>query len=468
MEAKKFGDYELVKELASGSFGKTYLAKSPDGRKVALKIMHPHLANDPKAKIRFKREMQILEKLNHPQIAKIIESGEVDGIPFIALEFVEGRSLREILNEKGKFDEKDALKLFKELAFIVSYLHEQGVVHRDLKPENILIHKGKPRLIDFGLAKSIDLPSITIEGAVLGTLHYIPPEVLKGGEYSQKGDVYALGVILYELLSGRRPFEADSVSELIDKIVESEPHRPEGVSDETWQLVSALIDKNPSKRPELYEILTSVEVKKVRRSHVIAAVLALTLAIASAVIVYTTRTRHPSPTESRVVLRDSTSGAATHSESTKIHPVEATDVPKELHSLVRIKLSHPSDVFVDEQLLSRGTKIIEFLHDTGTVRIKVRNPDYGVLRRTLRLSAGDTARLDIDFDREFGTLIVKVKPWGYVWFDDKFLGTSPIEKPIHGRGRHTVKVEHPIFGTTIDTVDLQPGDTLVWRYEFQR
>jgi serine/threonine protein kinase len=230
---KQIGHYKIVSELGAGGMGYVFLAIRDDGefeQKVALKIIKQSI-NSNSGLRHFYLERRILAQLEHPNIARLIDGGTTDdGLPYFVMEYVEGVPLTEYANEKNlNLDER--LKLFREVCAAVGYAHRQLIVHRDLKPSNILVNRdGTPKLLDFGIAKIVKNEEIsqTRTHAVAFTPEYASPEQIRGEKLSTATDIYSLGVILYELLTGTRPFYFDNknMGEMIFTISRSEPTAP--------------------------------------------------------------------------------------------------------------------------------------------------------------------------------------------------------------------------------------------------
>jgi non-specific serine/threonine protein kinase/serine/threonine-protein kinase len=233
---KHFGNYKIIREIGAGGMGAVFLAQRSDGefdQQVAIKIIRQAIAE---AEIinRFKRERQILASLNHPNIAKLLDGGvSADGLPFLAMEYVEGDAITKFANgENSNLEER--LKLFLKVCAAVSYAHRNLIVHRDLKPSNILVTKdGEPKLLDFGLAKLLDenlSNDVTQTQTAFRALTpaYASPEQLRGETLTTASDIYSLGVILYELLTGERPFqfEGKSLDEIIKTVTAATPLPP--------------------------------------------------------------------------------------------------------------------------------------------------------------------------------------------------------------------------------------------------
>ena len=211
------GRFELLSQLGAGGMGAVYLARDgASGREVALKLLTGLVG--PEERARFLREAQAAARLRHPGVVSVHEVGEAQGRPYLVMERVEGGSLRALLQRAGRLDPGLALPLAAGVAEALAAAHAQGVVHRDLKPENVLLDaEGRPRLTDFGLARLVEGDrSLTRTGELLGTPGYMAPEQLRGEHAGPPADVFALGVLLYELLTGQRPHQAGSLLALME------------------------------------------------------------------------------------------------------------------------------------------------------------------------------------------------------------------------------------------------------------
>ena len=209
----QFGDYEILEELGTGGMGKVYRARDATlERVVALKMLAPALSKDQEYVRRFLKEARAVARLNHPNIVQIYDFGCVDSIYYLAMEFVDGRSLGHRLRT-GRFSEVDALQIVRQVCRALSVAHAEGIVHRDIKPDNLMLtSRGDLKLVDLGIAKRVDEDqSITQTGQSIGTPHYISPEQIRGQkDIDARADIYSLGATLYHLVTGHTPYKGSS------------------------------------------------------------------------------------------------------------------------------------------------------------------------------------------------------------------------------------------------------------------
>ncbi|HET6174866.1 MAG TPA: Stk1 family PASTA domain-containing Ser/Thr kinase [Gaiellales bacterium] len=205
------GRYRVLGRLGVGGMATVYLAEDSSlGRKVALKVMAERYAEDGEFVERFRREAQAAARLNHPNIIAVYDRGEADGRPYIAMEYLQGRTLKQVIQAEGPLPPERAIAIAMQVLAGLRYAHEHGVVHRDVKPHNVLVgDDGRIKVTDFGIAHAGD-PQMTEVGSIVGTAQYLSPEQARGRRVGPQTDIYSLGVVLYEMLAGRVPFEGDS------------------------------------------------------------------------------------------------------------------------------------------------------------------------------------------------------------------------------------------------------------------
>jgi eukaryotic-like serine/threonine-protein kinase len=267
----KLGPYEILAPLGAGGMGEVWRARDTKlNREVALKVLPEVLAQDPERMARFKREAQVLASLNHPNIATIHGFEESGGVRALVMELIEGQTLAEVVGARRGLSPQEALPVAKQIAEALEYAHDRGIVHRDLKPANIKITQdGSVRVLDFGLAKALDVdptgsnlsnsptfsPTLSIAatqaGVILGTAAYMSPEQAKGKSVDRRADIWAFGCVLFEMLSGKRPFEGETVSDTLASVLKTEPEwnaLPETTPAPLQGLIRRCLTKDPKQR----------------------------------------------------------------------------------------------------------------------------------------------------------------------------------------------------------------------------
>ena len=245
------GRYELEELVGSGGMATVYRAHDRLlERRVAVKILHEHFAREEDAVERFQREARAVAQLAHPNIVTVIDRGEQDGRPYIVFEYVEGENLKQLLIRQGPLPLATALSLALQVALALEAAHERGVVHRDVKPQNVLLaEEGRAKVTDFGIARARGTQGLTITGTIMGTSDYIPPEQAKGEPTGEAGDVYSLGVVLFELLTGRVPYEAENPVAVAMRHVHDPVPSVREVRPDVPPQVDALVQRALAKAP---------------------------------------------------------------------------------------------------------------------------------------------------------------------------------------------------------------------------
>jgi serine/threonine protein kinase len=250
----RVGDYTVTRLLGEGGMGRVYEATGSDGGRVALKLVKQDLAQDETFRHRFRREARIAQTVKHPNVVPVLATGEQDGLPYMAQEFIEGMSLDEKLQREGALDVATTVRVCGDVAAGLDALWAAGMVHRDVKPANILLDRqGTAYVTDFGLAKDMQGTLLTRPGSSLGTMEYMAPEQIRGESLSAATDVYALGCVAHECVCGRTPFAyAQGMRVLWAQLQDQPPDPRELRSDLSTQFSSALLsalEKDPAKRP---------------------------------------------------------------------------------------------------------------------------------------------------------------------------------------------------------------------------
>jgi serine/threonine-protein kinase len=244
------GRYRVVSRLGSGGMADVYLAEDQLlGRSLAVKVLHHHFAEDQEFVERFRREASSAAGLSHPNIVAIFDRGEWDGTYYIAMEYVPGRSLKELVREQGPLDPVVAIDIVTQILQAARFAHARGVIHRDLKPHNVILdEEGRARVTDFGIAQA-GASDMTMTGSIMGTAQYLSPEQAQGHAVSAPSDLYAVGVILYELLTGAVPFDGDTAVAIAFKQVSAQPLAPSAANPAAPAVLDEIVLRALAKDP---------------------------------------------------------------------------------------------------------------------------------------------------------------------------------------------------------------------------
>jgi beta-lactam-binding protein with PASTA domain/predicted Ser/Thr protein kinase len=242
--------YRLERKIGSGGMADVWLAEDTElDRNVAIKILHDRFAQDSEFVQRFQREAQSAAGLQHPNVVGIFDRGSFRDSYFIAMEYVDGPSLKDLV--KGGMGTKDAIDFTRQILNAARFAHRKGIIHRDLKPQNVLIDdEGRARVADFGIARGGENSDITATGSVMGTAQYLSPEQAQGKPTTPRSDIYSIGVILYEALTGRVPFEGDSAVAVALKQVSEAPRRPSAINPDIPPALDAVVMRALAKDPD--------------------------------------------------------------------------------------------------------------------------------------------------------------------------------------------------------------------------
>jgi serine/threonine protein kinase len=249
--SREIGGYRLLSKIGSGNFGVVWRGESPDGRPVAVKVLHPHLLADDETLFRLLREGRL--SLNHPNLVRVIDAiyAQGKGEAAVVMELVDGTNLQQLLADRV-LGRAEGMRLLAEVADGLAAAHLEDMVHRDLKPANILMRETNGQrqalLGDFGLVKALSGPTVTQVGKTPGSPAYLAPEVIDGEAPTLASDIYALGVTAYEVLAGRRPFNG-STMHILRQHREAQPQRPVGLPDQAWAFLQSCLAKDPRRRP---------------------------------------------------------------------------------------------------------------------------------------------------------------------------------------------------------------------------
>jgi serine/threonine-protein kinase len=258
-ELKTLGRYNIERVLGKGAMGVVYEGLDPRlGRRVAIKtILKSHLDEDTAKdySMRFVREAQAVARLNHPNIVQVYDFGEEGDIAYLVMEFIKGKELKNFFDANERFDLKEAVRIMCELCDALDFAHQAGIVHRDIKPANVMLdHQARTKLTDFGVARVTDSDKTSVErtqaGTMVGTPAYMSPEQITGGNIDRRTDVFSAGIILYQFLTGEKPFTGSGAWTIAKKIIQEEPPLPSSLNNAVTPLFDAVVNKALAKNPD--------------------------------------------------------------------------------------------------------------------------------------------------------------------------------------------------------------------------
>lgn len=244
--------YQVVEKIGDG--GTAFVFKGMDNllnRHVTVKVLRPEYVSDQDFVRRFRREAQAAASLSHPNIVSIYDVGEEDGIRYIVMEYIQGQSLKELIDDLGRLPIRMAVDYACQIAHALSKAHKHGIIHRDIKPHNILIGEdGRLKVTDFGIAQAVTASTVTYSDAFMGSVHYFSPEQASGGQTDEKSDIYSLGIVLYEMLTGKVPYSGDSPVSVALKHIQEPFPKPREINSQIPVPVERIIRKAVEKSPE--------------------------------------------------------------------------------------------------------------------------------------------------------------------------------------------------------------------------
>ena len=475
-------------------------------RRVLLKVLHKHLANDQHLRERFVREARACAALRSEYIVQVFDLTEIDGAPAIVMEFIEGKSLKEMIADAGFRTPALASKVALHVLRGLSVAHNQHIIHRDIKPGNILIAAdGTIKVTDFGLARIAVAPTVTLEGALIGTPAYLAPEQIRGERPDARADLFSLGTTLIETLSGERLFEGATYAECLNKVAAFKPEMLDRFipksSQEFIDLCKHLMNPDKERRfASADEALAVVENERstmpsatrpvLRRqwtqsTMIIAAVLTFGAVLYGVNFFAHRSILHPNVLLERertiVPAADSANRIAMHEPSSTI-PLEKVDAPQgetrlsatqDSKSLshehtssidsgsVRITSTPWAKVFIDNKLVGETPLDASLYLASGIHTVVFTHPSFEPVIRTIEVPRNGQLVVDCNFLERAGFLNCKAKPWAEIYVDDVYKDTTPLAKAILlSAGRHHARFHNPSFQDMFQDIIITAQDTL--------
>lgn len=444
MSSKKIGRYEILSTLGQGAMGVVYRAIDPLlERTVAIKTISLDLSRDEFEEFerRFYREASSAGRLNHPNIVTIHDVGNTDNIAYMAMEFLEGEELRDILDAGGALAPERIAEIVSQVADGLAFAHQHGVVHRDIKPSNIMIlTNGAVKITDFGIAL-IPSSSRTVAGMILGSPKYMSPEQVVGQEVDGRADIFSLGVVLYEMLTGRPPFAGDNISAIMFRILNEMPTAPCTLKPELPETFNYIVARALAKHPdERYQ--SAAEMAEDLRHY---------LALKVPDNFYAHAADKPRTLERRAKPRNVEDQTVLLAPASPAQPAVAARPRGKTALLV---LAGVAVLSIGAWLLTRGDAPVPDKTPAVSAAVPV-------------APASSVAPAPEPALVPEGVLAFAVTPWGEVFVDGRREGVSPPLNELKlAAGKHKIEIRNPGFVPYSETIELQAGMSKKIKYKF--
>ncbi len=446
--------YTIIAELHRSPFSTVYRALHIAlDRTVLIKVLPPSIKQQHSMAKRFVREAKVHARLAHPNIVQIFDYGVQKDAHYIIMEFIQGRSLRQLLQQQGALEPSQAVSILRDVLRGLSYAHDRGVLHRDIKPENIMISDdGEVKITDFGLAAYLDSIE-ALDRATVGTPAYMAPEQIHGQRPDQRSDLFSVGAMFFEMLTGRSPFVGETIEESIHRVLNESPALPPtmilDIPEHLQRVCLTLLQKDAQDRfANADEALAALEAKKAPPEN--------TQTDASVPASKKRKTKYLFPFALAVTAIGVTAFFLLRQQAA---PPQAPPVVDSL----RVSQQMQQNDSVQQQPDS-----VHILRNSARSDVVERPPQQTPPNKPLEKTTL-TAQADRAESKTPGYAFIDVQPWAKVIIDSASYGMTPIENRITlSSGRHVLKLINPQFGEIKDTIDIKSGETIHYKFNFNK
>ncbi len=482
------GRYEVIEQLGRGGMGKVYRVYDKKvEEEVALKLLRPEIAADEKTVARFRNELKFSRKIVHKNVCRMYDLSEEKGALYITMEYVPGEDLKSLIRRIGQFSLGKTVFIANQVCEGLAEAHKLGVVHRDLKPQNVMIDReGNAHIMDFGIARSIKSEGITGTGMIVGTPHYMSPEQVEGKEVDQRSDIYSFGVILYEMLTGRLPFEGDTPIVIAVKHKSERPPDPREFNpqlpEEISQVILRCLEKDRNKRfhsaERLYGELNRIKKETPTTSKVMPEIkfevgtqkkhtLPLILFLVAVTVVggYFFYDQILKPSKKQQPQKLATSGQTTQQVQA---PIAQAPIPQQ--GFIEISsVPTGAEVYISNKL--EGLTPLKREFPPGTYVAKINKlPEYEETMDVLVVKAAETISRTYTLTKRAKTvqpsyMEIDSNPKGAdVYFGDNLEGATPLKRKV-SPGSYRIRIsKSPEYKEKRDVLNVKPGETLSKSY----
>jgi serine/threonine-protein kinase len=493
-----FEKFEIISCLKKDSYSAVYIANHIYlGKKILLKTLDVEKLSENSVLARFKREAQILAKLEHPNLIKVLDFGNYSHFFYISFEYFESVNLREVI-KKQNLPDPDKTGLAIQLLKALKAAHVNHIIHRDIKPENILVNKNNElKIADFGLALIQNEHSLTQKSSIVGTPSYMSPEQIRGEVLTPQTDIFSAGVVIYELFTGKNPLVGKDLSETLNNILnfnESDFWALNELPEDISSTIKTMIQRNKSARVKsVSECLfllgynstqesISVEIVRKGRGRGVLYYILPIVVIAAGLIFAIINNYFPWKNETDMVRNESADTLQTNKNAGKNNNDSISDKtggvpipPKEDNKLqkmpagININVTPWAIVYIDNESYGETPlrKTIQLAQGMHTVRLE--NYNYPAITRKVNLKPGITESLNINLDNYVGFLQFKIEPWGTVYINNELKGNSiNINSPIALLPKtYNIRIENPSFGKYEKRVRIKEKQTQEIEFNFK-